>query len=341
MSKADSEVRPLRVGLVGAGMISRYHLIAWAQTDGADVVAICDPHPQRARQRAQDFHIADVYESLEAMLAGTALDVADVVSPRKTHAEAVRAAARQGVDVMCQKPLCGTLREARDLVADIGDRVRLMVHENWRYRPYYQQLSRWIGEQRFGEIQQCRISVRSSGLVADRNGCYPALMRQPFMGTETRLAIAEQLIHHLDVARFLHGPLRVVAARVKHAVSAVVGETLAVVLLETRDGTPVIVETNMAVPGYPARADDALELIGTRACAKLERLTLSLIGEGEQSLHYDHDDAYQASFNHAINHFVEAIRAGTEFETNARDNLETLKLVEDAYAFSSRNESIR
>jgi predicted dehydrogenase len=316
-------------------MISRHHLIAWGRVDAAEVVAICDPDLQRARQRGRDFHIEDLYSSVDAMLESTSLDVVDVASPRETHGAVVRAAAREGINVICQKPLCPTLDEARALVDEVADRVRLMVHENWRYRPYFQQVARWIAEQRFGGIQQCRISVRSSGLVAGRDGRYPALERQPFMATESRLAIAEQMIHHLDVARFLHGPLRVVAAKVKHAVGAVVGETLAVVLLETGNGTPIIVESNMAAPGYPARADDELELIGTRACAKLERLSLSLTGEVEETLNYSFDDAYQASFDHAIAHFVEAVQTGTEFETNARDNLETLKLVEDAYALSS------
>jgi len=35
---------PLRIGLIGAGMVSRHHLIAWAAIpDRAKVVAVADP----------------------------------------------------------------------------------------------------------------------------------------------------------------------------------------------------------------------------------------------------------------------------------------------------------
>ena len=58
----------LRVGLIGAGMITHYHLIAWSRAVGADVVAICDPVRARAEDRARTFSIPAVYETSEALL---------------------------------------------------------------------------------------------------------------------------------------------------------------------------------------------------------------------------------------------------------------------------------
>jgi D-apiose dehydrogenase len=43
------------------------------------------------------------------------------------------------------------------------------------------------------------------------------------------------------------------------------------------------------------------------------------------------EEAYQASYNNAIAHFVEALRGGKPFETDRLDNLKTLRLVEEAY----------
>ena len=61
------------------------------------------------------------------------LDAVDVAAPREFHAEMVRMAARRGLAVLCQKPLAPTLAEAEALVAEVGGRCRLMVHENWRF----------------------------------------------------------------------------------------------------------------------------------------------------------------------------------------------------------------
>ncbi|MBN8987069.1 MAG: Gfo/Idh/MocA family oxidoreductase [Rhizobiales bacterium] len=58
--------KPLRVGLVGAGMVSRDHLIAWANiADRARVVAVADPSTDKAAQRAIEFAmIAHFVQSL-------------------------------------------------------------------------------------------------------------------------------------------------------------------------------------------------------------------------------------------------------------------------------------
>ena len=74
------------------------------------------------------------------MLAAEEIDALDVASPRETHAAWVEAAAARGIDVLCQKPLTPTLAEAEALVQRVGARVRLMVHENWRFRPWYREL---------------------------------------------------------------------------------------------------------------------------------------------------------------------------------------------------------
>jgi GFO/IDH/MocA oxidoreductase family protein len=63
---------PLRTGLIGAGMVSRHHLIAWAAIpDRAKVVAVADPSHDNAARRAGEFGIPRTYADAAAMLAGT------------------------------------------------------------------------------------------------------------------------------------------------------------------------------------------------------------------------------------------------------------------------------
>ena len=50
-----------------------------------------------------------------------------------------------------------------------------------------------------------------------------------------------------------------------------------------------------------------------------------------KSLGYNFDQAYQASFDAIIAHFVDCLDSGTAFETGPADNLETLRLGENAY----------
>ena len=323
---------PLRIAIAGTGMISWYHLVAWRNAGArARVVAVCDPDPRRAAARAEEFGIARVYQDPAAMLAEETIDALDVASPRETHAAWVEAAADRGIDVLCQKPLTPTLAEAEALVERVGSRVRLMVHENWRFRPWYRELRRWIADGLLGEITLARLATISSGFLPDADGRRPALERQPFMAREPRLMLAEVLIHHLDTMRFLCGPLRVVGARASRTLADVTGETLAAVFLETAAGAPATVIGTMAAPGYPPRPPDRLELIGSKASVILADNELRLLGSSPRAERYDPDAGYQASFDGVIAHFVECLETGAPFETGPADNLETLRLVEHAY----------
>jgi predicted dehydrogenase len=192
-------------------------------------------------------------------------------------------------------------------------------------------MKRWLDEGMLGGVLLGNMTLLSSGLIADASGRRPALERQPFMAHETRFLIAEVLIHQIDVVRWLMGPLRVVGARAARSIDVVKGETLAAIFMETADGAPVILTATMAAPGFPPRTLDRFELVGTKASAVLAGTELKLMGLQARSLGYDFDEAYQASFDGVITHFVDCLESGAAFETDPPDNLETLRLVEHAY----------
>jgi predicted dehydrogenase len=157
-------------------------------------------------------------------------------------------------------------------------------------------------------------------------------VREPYTQFEERLMIAEVLIHHLDVMRYLCGELRVIAARGARTVPDVVGETVAAIFLETASGAPVEVTGTMVAAGYPARPPDRLEVVGNKASATFADNELHLHGANPRNQRYDSERGYQASFDGVIAHFVDCLESGAPFETDAAENLATLRLVEDAYA---------
>lgn len=332
MAATQRTSKPLKVALAGAGMISWYHLTAW-RNQGARVriVAVCDPDDSKAARRAEEFSIPHCYRDADALFAAEAIDAIDVASPRETHAGWVEAAAARGIEVLCQKPMTPTLAESEALVQRVDGKSRFMVHENWRFRPWYRELKRWIAAGELGNVIFGRMAMISSGMLPDASGRRPAFERQPFMQFEERLMIAEVLIHHLDVMRFLCGELEVVGARTAHTLPDVRGETLAAIFMETATGAPVEVIGTMAAPGYPPRPPDRLEIAGSKASAVFADDELRLLGAEPRSQTYDRDLGYQASFDGVIAHFVDCLETGAPFETGAVDNLETLRLVERAY----------
>ena len=325
----------VRIGLVGAGWVTQYHLPAWAKVDGARVVAICDPDPLALTARADGFGIAGRYASFEAMLAGEKLDALDIATPRRFHAANVRTGAAAGLPMLCQKPLGVDLGEAEALVADVANRVPLMVHENWRFRPYYRGLRAWLEAGVVGDIISIRLDFHSSGMIAGVDGQRPALVRQPFFRGEQRLLVMEVLIHHLDNLRSLFGEFDLRSARLGRSNDEILGEDSAILGLSRRgDGVPLNVSGNLAVHGAPPAPADQLWIFGSEGTVHLDGSVLRLFGPRPREITFDPGASYQAAYDGAIAHFVSALTRGQGFETSAVDNLETLRLVEAAYRIS-------
>ena len=128
--------RSLRVALAGAGMISRHHLLAWrALGRRVELVGVCDPDLGRARRARRSSASPPSSPIRPRCWTRPGPTRSTSPRPRETHAAWVEAAAARGIDVMCQKPLTPTLAEAEALVRRVAGRCRLMVHENWRFRP--------------------------------------------------------------------------------------------------------------------------------------------------------------------------------------------------------------
>ncbi len=327
--------KPLRIGLIGGGMVSRHHLIAWADiADRARVVAIADPCRENAAQRADEFAISHVYADAEAMFAAAELDAIDIAAPRQFHAPLVRLAAKRHLPVLCQKPLAPDLQQAIELAAEVKDQTRLMVHENWRFRRYYRDAAAWLREGRIGEVKQAQLILLTSGVLPGPDGLRPALERQPFMRGEKRMLVAEVLIHHLDTLRMLLGPLRVTAAGLSRSYSEMAGEDGAVIQMKADRGATVSVFASFAAHGFPAAQVDRLDILGETGSIRLDGPQLVCTGASPAEKRYDLAVEYQGSYNRTIAHFVQSLRDNTPFETAPEDNIETLRLVEDCYRLS-------
>ncbi len=297
----------------------------------ARVVAICDVDDAKARAKAQAFDIANVYTDFRTMIEREKLDAVDIVTPVGTHAPLTRLAADAGLHVCCQKPLTPTVREAEELIAYVGERVRFMVHENYRFRPHYAMIREWLEQGRVGKITQARMTVRCQGMM-EVGGVPPFLLnRQPYLKDFTRLLIFEVLIHNLDAMRVLLGPLEVIAAQVAKVNRELAGEDAAVVLLKGAGGLTAVLDGNISAPGYGPLPTDRVEIMGTSGTLVFDRDRLTMAGSDEPPVVFDLAKNYQICFSSAVREFVNGIRTGGPFPTDRLVNLETLKLMEASY----------
>lgn len=129
----------LRVGIVGTGGIALQHALGWLTFDDRAVIsAVVDIDTIRA-QAFSNLHTggtARVFDTLDAMLAGDLVDVVDICLPHHLHTDAVIAAADAGKAILCEKPLCTSLADARRARAAVGTNgVAFMSGHNQLFQP--------------------------------------------------------------------------------------------------------------------------------------------------------------------------------------------------------------
>jgi 2-alkyl-3-oxoalkanoate reductase len=120
---------PLRAGLVGAGYISEYHVMALQKLPGVVLVGICDLNRARAQGIADRFGIPGVYESLKEMAEAQRLDVVHVLTPPAFHAAVTLEALELGLHVFVEKPLATTVEDC-DRIAEAAQRAGRTVGVN-------------------------------------------------------------------------------------------------------------------------------------------------------------------------------------------------------------------
>jgi len=324
----------LRIGIVGAGMVSEHHLQAWRNEGRAKVVAIADPDLQRAAARAYEFGIPTVFKDGLELIRSGLLDAVDIASPVETHAHLCRAAFRSSLAVLCQKPLAADAEEAARLVAEIPDTARLMVHENWRFRPEYRRAYEVVRSGRLGPAVDVRLSARSSGLLS-HNGRFPALVRQPFLARLDRLIVFELLVHHLDVLNWMFGPLRVETAILERRCEAVIGEDTASISLRGRDGIPIRLDGTFVDRDASPTISDMLDIRFTTGRLRLDDGVLEIEEPQPARQSFDPKISYALAYFGAIVHFASAVIDGSDFESQPSDHAAILRLVEDVYRIGS------
>ena len=109
-------MQKVRIGLVGCGKVGGLHTGALAAVPEAQLAAVCDASPERARAFA-DQHKVRAFTSVSEMAASGLIDAVDVCTPHPLHAQPVVEAAAHGVHALVEKPMAATLEDCDRMIA--------------------------------------------------------------------------------------------------------------------------------------------------------------------------------------------------------------------------------
>ncbi len=182
------------------------------------------------------------------------LDFVEICTRPDSHRELVELAARYRVDILCQKPAAAVRPALKAMIeACISTDTRLMIHENWRFRPWYRALRAEIDAGSIGRPIRLRISHRDTrALRAD------GFADQPYLAHAPRLILLEMGCHLIDTARYLIGEIQTVSATVGKF-GATLGEDVAMLSIYFAGGCLGLLDMKLAARQPTAPGESGAE----------------------------------------------------------------------------------
>ena len=185
-------VPSLKLGLIGLGNMGQNHLRVLSLLKGVEIAFVHDADPARQARLAAVYGVPGA-DDVDAAMAG--LNAVVIATPTSTHAAWVERAARYVRNIFVEKPLAGTLTETERLAAFARERgLRLQVGFIERFNPAVQVLKHVLAK-----------SARVISVDFTRTNKLSARI------TDVDV-ITDLMIHDIDLAMFINGPVRAVSA---------------------------------------------------------------------------------------------------------------------------------
>ena len=324
---------PLRIVLLGVGLIGREHAALLSGRPEADLVALADT-AYAAKAVAEEFG-ARHYTDFRIMLDELRPDGAIIALPNALHAEAAIACVERGIPCLVEKPVADTL-EASMLIVGAVERtgVPVLVGHQRRYSPDIAMARKLVAEGALG-----RLVAVNAMWVADKPEHYfdAEWRRRPGGGP-----LLINLIHDIDCLRFICGDIEEVMAFTSNAVREFEVEDTASISLRFASGAlGTLLMSDTAVSPYnwdtaagqalyfPHQPENAYFLSGTNAALAIPLMDIwtheTETGHWQDPLIRRHVtlDGSRAYDNQLI-HFIDVIAGRTEPLVSARDGMMTL-----------------
>jgi predicted dehydrogenase len=325
-----------KVVMVGAGYWAQFQVEGWRDA-GLPLAALCNRSRPAAEALAERCGVPRVYGDVEAMLDAERPTLVDVCLPPEAQGAAVRAALQRRLPTICQKPFGADLAEAQALTA-LAQRqgVPLVVHENFRFAPWFRECRRLIDAGHFGRLHGVAFRLRPG----DGQGPQAYLDRQPYFQQMAQFLVRETAVHFIDSFRYLMGEVRAVTARLRRLNPAIRGEDAGLLTFEFDDQRTGLFDGNRlnAHPAaHPRATMGEMWLEGERGVMRLDgdaRLWWLPQG-GAEARHPYADGAGRGVFGGASTalqaHVLAHLRCGATLENSAADYLANLHVQAAVY----------
>lgn len=316
VSQRGTLTRKLRVALLGAGNIGRFHAMTLARrTPGAALVAISDVREEVARELAAQLDVPGWSGDPASVLARDDVDAVVIATPAFTHAALIEQAAAAGKQIFVEKPVAldlATIDRALGAVRQAG--VLLQVGFQRRYDPGFARAKALIDEGRIGEPRIIHSRTRDPWAS-------PRAQRDPASNL-----FHDTSVHDFDVVRYLAGSnvdeLHVIAAALIEPEGAAPGDvdSAAIVLRLASGAIAAIDNSQQSTYGYDVRA----EVLGSAGSVEVrDERANSVTERTKDGVRHEHVNWYlerfAAAYEAELQDFVRCARTGDSPRATGED----------------------
>lgn len=348
----------LKVGVIGGGSISEYHLKPYFENPNVEIVAICDSDERRLHALGKKYCVENLYLKVSEFLANEEIDAISICTWNNSHAEIAIQALQMNKHVLLEKPLSLSLDEAYAVEAAVKESGKILqVGYVRRFATNVGVLKKFIDAGELGEIYYAKASCirrlgNPGGWFSDikKSGGGPLIdlgthmidLCWYLMGKPKPISVSGNTYKKLGNRAHIENLSFYKAADYDAEHNDV--EDLANALIRFENGASLYVDVSFTL--HAKQDEVSVKLYGENGGAEVEP-ELAIVKEQHETilnitpqidlLSFD----FAGSFINEINHFVDCCINNVQPISTVEDGVEVTKMLAAIYESAATNQEIK
>lgn len=347
----------LKVGVIGGGSISEFHIKPYVANDEVELIALCDSNEQRLTEAGKRYDVTELYNNYADLLKNEEIAAVSICTWNNTHAEIAIAALEAGKHVMVEKPLSMTVEQAVAVEAAVEKSGKILqVGFIRRHGDNTKLLKRFIDQDEFGEIYYAKASclrrlgnpggwfsdkLKSGGGPLIDLGVHMIDICWYLMGKPRPVSVSGNTYSKLGNRSHIENLSFYQAADYNPAINTV--EDLANALIRFDNGASLFVDVSFTL--HVKKDELSVQIFGEKGGAEIEP-ELAIVTEKNNtilnstpqidSLSFD----FVGAFENEINHFVDCCLTGKESIAPVADGVQVMKMLNAVYESATTGKEV-
>jgi predicted dehydrogenase len=317
----------LKFALIGTGGIAQTYAQAFQTSKSCELVAVADVRKDSADAFAEPFG-AKSFKDYKTLAENSEIDAVIVATPPNSHPEIAMYFMTRGVHVLCEKPLCLSSAEAREII-ECAEKtgVKFTMASKFRYVEDVIKAKSMVASGLLGEVVQFENAFTAKVDMSKR------------WNSNKEIAGGGVLIdngtHSVDIIRYFLGAIEEILALETSGTQNLSVDENVKLLAKTRNGIAASVDLTW---GINKELPNFISVYGTNGTLHIgwreSRYKLNsspdwnVFGKG-----YDKVQAFRSK----IENFAGAIRGTEELLIKPEDALASVEVIEAAYRSLNKN----